>query len=146
MEWPYCIDSLFDWRAKGTSKGAESLVDHSFSQCTYFDRAACTCSYTHHREGRGGIILGPHHTDQVCDVTAMHGILHHPEGAYARPRMISLALSATAYTRVCRLLCGINGNTLASTTRSPFTPYTRSCSSTTPPFSRGAIAQVPHEW
>lgn len=62
------------------------------------------------------------------------------------PLMISAAFSATANTLAWMFPRGINGNTLASTTRKFVVPYTFSRLSTTPPCSRGIIAAVPETW
>lgn len=58
----------------------------------------------------------------------------------------SAALSATAYTVLCGLPFGIIGMILSSTMRKPFTPYTLSWVSTTPPSSLGIMAHEDAPW
>jgi hypothetical protein len=64
----------------------------------------------------------------------------------ARVALAILTLSATPYTTACRWLAGMTGMIDASTSLKFWVPYTSSCGSTTPPRSRGSMAQVPLGW
>lgn len=68
------------------------------------------------------------------------------DGRFQYLRIISLACSAMPYVEDIRCVDRAIGGTLASATRTLANPYTRRFASTTPPCSRGSMAQDEEGW